>query len=98
MKKEELYDIAILSKLKIKEEEVEEMLEEMEKIIAFANKIDSAKITDEDLCELDEAENVFRKDEVEKSYDRDEILKNTKTKEDGFFYLKNAENFGGEEN
>lgn len=91
MKKEELYDIAILSKLEIREDEVEDILKDMENILAFANKIDSAKVYEGDLDKINDLENVFREDIVEKSYDQDEILKNAKTKEDGFFYLKNTE-------
>lgn len=92
MNKEELCDIAILSKLEIKEQEVDEILKEMENIISFAQKIDNAKVLDESVEDLSDLENVLREDEVIPSYPQEEILKNAKTKEDGFFYLRNTEN------
>ncbi len=91
MNKEELYNIAILSKLEIKEQEVDEILKEMENIITFAQKINDAKVLDETVENLNDLENVLREDEVVSSYPQEEILKNAKTKEDGFFYLRNTE-------
>ncbi len=91
MNKEELYDIAILSKLEIKEQDVDEILKDMENIISFAQKINDAKVLDETVEDLNDLENILREDEVIPSYPQEEILKNAKTKEDGFFYLKNTE-------
>ncbi len=93
--KQELEDLAILSKLEIKDEEVEDILKDMENIIEFANKINSAEVLDVEQDEIMRLENVFRKDEVLKSYPQEEILKNSKTHEDGFFYLNNVQNDGG---
>ena len=94
---EELQNLAILSKLEIKKEEEKELLEEMEQIISFANKISSVEVEKEQLEEFNNLQNVFRKDEVLSSYPQEEILKNTKTAEDGFFHLKNKQEVGGEE-
>lgn len=94
---EELQNLAILSKLEIKKEQEKELLEDMQQIISFANKISSVKVQEEELKEFNNLQNVFRKDEVLNSYPQEEILKNTKTAEDGFFYLKNKQEVGGEE-
>lgn len=91
LNKEELYNIAILGKLEIKEQEVDEIIKEMDNIISFAQKINDAKVLDETVEGLNDLENVLREDEVLPSYPQEEILKNAKTQEDGFFYLRNTE-------
>ncbi len=91
MNKEELYNIAILGKLEIKEQEVDEIIKDMENIISFAQKVNDAKVLDETVEDLNDLENVLREDEVTPSYPQEEILKNAKTQEDGFFYLRNTE-------
>ena len=92
---EDLKNLAILSKLKIEDYEIEKILKDMTQIIDFANKINSAEIEEDCSNNSKHLQNVFRKDEVEESYSQEEILKNAKTKEDGFFYLNNVEKIGG---
>ena len=95
MTREELENLAILSKLELKDDEVEDILKDMENIIKFANKINSAEVLDAEQGDIKGLKNVFRKDEVLKSYPQEEILKNSKTYEDGFFYLNNFQDGGG---
>ena len=96
MKKEEIFDLAILSKLEIKEDEVDDILSDMENIIKFAQKINFADVSDDEFEEVNKLKNVYREDEVLESFPQDEILKNAKTVEDGFFCLKNKNRDGKE--
>ena len=95
MNKEEFENILLLSKLELNEEESEEILKDMDEIINFVDKINSVEVEKEAENNENFLVNVLRKDEVLKSYPQEEILKNSKTVEDGFFYLKNAERTGG---
>lgn len=87
---EEILKIAKLSKLAIKENEIEELIKDMNQIIDFANTINMA-VEDEDYDEFEDTNNlvnVFHKDEVLESYDRDNILKNRDGGEKGYFFVK----------
>lgn len=95
MNKEEFENILLLSKLELNKEESEEILKDMDEIIKFVDKINSVEVEKEAENNENFLVNVLRKDEVLKSYPQEEILKNSKTVEDGFFYLKNAERNGG---
>ena len=95
MNKEEFENLLLLSKLELDKEEEKEILKDMEEIINFVDKINSVEVEKEAENNENFPVNVLRKDEVLKSYPQEEILKNSKTVEDGFFYLKNAERTGG---
>lgn len=95
MNKEEFENLLLLSKLELDKEEENEILKDMEEIINFVDKINSVEVGKEAENNENFPVNVLRKDEVLKSYSQEEILKNSKTVEDGFFYLKNAERTGG---
>ncbi len=96
MTREELEDIALLCKLNISEDEMNDILSDMEDIISFANKISAVDVKDCGFKVEDGLQNIYRKDEVVASFPQDYILKNAKTVQDGFFYLKNGESGGGE--
>lgn len=96
MTREELEDIALLCKLNIDENEIDDILSDMEDIIGFANKITAVDVKGYSSNFADGLQNVYRKDEVVESFPQDYILKNAKTVQDGFFYLKNGESGGGE--
>lgn len=83
--KQELENIALLAKLEIPEESFDSLLEDMQKIVEFANKIESADLNDEGFFGFDGLQNQFRSDEVVESFNQNEILKNCKTVEEGFF-------------
>lgn len=85
--KSELENLAILSKLDIPEEKMETLLKDMEEIIAFADTVNSATSEGVEFDNINGLENVFREDEIVESYSSDEILKNTKAKENGHFFL-----------
>ena len=87
--KEELIDLAVLSKLDIPDKDVDRLLADMEQVIGFANKINSASVSDVEFDNINDLQNVYREDVVVESYSQDDILKNAKTVEDGFFRLDN---------
>ena len=87
--KEELIDLAALSKLDISDQDFDKLFADMEKIIEFANQINSASTSDVDFESINNLQNVYREDVVVPSYSQEDILKNAKTVEDGFFRLDN---------
>lgn len=87
--KEELLDLALLSKLDISDSDVDRLLVDMEEIIKFADKINSASTSDVEFDNINDLQNVYREDEVINSFPQDDILKNCKTVENGFFRVDN---------
>ncbi len=87
--KEELIDLATLAKLDISDQDVDKLLADMEKIIEFANQINSASVSEVEFDSINNLQNVYREDVVSRSYSQEDILKNAKTVEDGFFRLDN---------
>ena len=87
--KEELINLATLAKLEISDQDVDKLLADMEKIIDFANQINSASVSDVEFDSVNNLQNVYREDVVSRSYSQEDILKNAKTVEDGFFRLDN---------
>ena len=87
--KEELINLATLAKLDIFDQDVDKLLADMEKIIDFANQINSASVSDVEFDSINNLQNVYREDVVSRSYSQEDILKNAKTVEDGFFSLDN---------
>lgn len=85
--KDQVREIAKLSKLYLHEEELETGAKEIESMIKFVNQMnDIEKIAD--IPEVsDDIANAFREDEVETSFSREEILSNVQGGKDGFFYL-----------
>ncbi len=93
--REELENIAILSKLYLPEEEIESLTEEMNRIIEFADTISAADSPDDSFDQIHPLENVLREDEVIPSYPQQEILKNANGGEDGFFFLPHKQSGEG---
>ena len=86
--KEEILDIALLSKLWVDESELEKLTEDMAGIIAFADTINAVGESTEDFDNINNLSNVFREDTVVPSYDRSLILKNVNGGENGYFPVK----------
>ncbi|HCA54959.1 MAG: Asp-tRNA(Asn)/Glu-tRNA(Gln) amidotransferase subunit GatC [Clostridia bacterium] len=87
--KEEIMKIAILSKLFVGEDEIEQLTEDMSKIISFADTINQASEEGTEFDNINNLSNVFREDEVVPSYERDRILSNAKDSDEGCFLVKN---------
>ena len=88
LSREEMLNIANLSKLYLSEEELEIASKEMDGIINFVNQINSLQTGSEEINNINGLSNAFREDEVVPSLPRKEILKNVDGGKDGFFYLK----------
>ncbi len=86
--KQEIMDIALLSKLHIDENEIDSLTEEMMNIIKFADTINEYDGEVEEFDNINNLSNVFRNDEVVESYSQSEILKNVDGGENGYFPVK----------
>ena len=73
----ELLHIADLSSLELKEEEIQDYLENFQEIIDFSNVIKNAPVEDLDITiGINESKNRFRKDEVKEFEDTAALLAN----------------------
>ena len=86
--KEEILNIALLSKLSVSEKELDALTEDMAGIIAFADTVNAAGDAAEEFDNINNLSNVFREDTVTESYDRELILKNVNGGENGYFPVK----------
>ncbi len=87
--KEEIMKIAILSKLSVGEDEIDQLTKDMGEIISFADTINQAADVESDFDNINNLSNVLREDEVVPSLEREQILKNAKDSDDGCFMVKN---------
>lgn len=86
--KEEILHIANLSNLKLKDEEIEKYILNLEDILNFANVVNNAPI--DGLTETigaNDSYNVFRKDEIKEFGDRDLLLQNAPSQDEGMFKI-----------
>ena len=86
--REDVLQMARLSKLYIKEEELDALTKEMDNIIAFAETISTAQCEQTNFDNINNLTNVLREDVVVPSYDREEILKNAESQDEGYFLVK----------
>ncbi len=86
--KEEILDIALLAKLSVEEDKLDELTKEMMNIIQFADTINAFDGEVQEFDNINSLSNVFREDEVLPSYPREEILKNVGGGENGYFPVK----------
>ena len=86
--REDVLQRARLSKLYIKEEELDALTKDMDNIIAFAETISTAQCEQTNFDNINNLTNVLREDVVVPSYDREEILKNAESQDEGYFLVK----------
>ena len=86
--REDVLQMARLSKLYIKEEELDALTKDMDNIIAFAETISAAQCEQTNFDNINNLSNVLREDAVVPSYDREEILKNAESQDEGYFLVK----------
>ena len=86
--KDEILDIALLSKLHIEDDEIDELTKEMMSIIEFADTVNDFNGEVDEFDNINNLSNVFREDEVVESYTQTEILKNVDGGENGYFPVK----------
>lgn len=86
--KEELLHIAKLADLNLKEDEVENYLENLQEILNFADVVNKAPTEGlDETIGANENSNVFRKDEVKTFEDNELLLKNAPEQERGMFKI-----------
>ncbi len=86
--REEMLNLANLSKLYLSEDEIEDAMKEMDGMIDFANQINEMNL---DFCEtpnINGLSNALRDDEIKESYPQNKILENVDGGKDGYFYIK----------
>lgn len=86
--KEELLHIANLARLKLKDEEIEDYLLNLQDILNYSDVINNAPVGNLSITiGTNEAQNVFRKDEVKEFENIDLLLKNAPSEENNMFKI-----------
>ena len=86
--KEELLHIANLASLKLKDEEIDNYLKNLEEILDFAEIVNEAPIESlEETIGINDNYNVFRKDEVKLFEDKVALLQNAPEQERGMLKI-----------
>ncbi len=84
--KEEVEKLAHLARLEFSAQEIEDMQNDMDKILGFVDKISELDLEGvEPLIYMSDERNVLRKDEVEQVISKDEALKNAPDKDTDYF-------------
>lgn len=86
--KEELMHIANLAQLTLKDDEVDNYLENLQDILNFAEVVNNAPVDDLDITiGANEAKNRFRKDEIKVFEDNEALIANAPSKEQNMFKI-----------
>lgn len=88
--REEILNLANLSKLYLDEAEIEDAREEMDGMINFANQINQFDLSDEETPTLSGYVSALRDDIVEASFAQEKILENTVDSQNGFFCVEQS--------
>ena len=83
--REDVENIALLSKLFVPEEELDSLTQSMQEIIDFADTINNAPTSGESFDNINNLSNVFREDVVTNGDDRDNMLLNAPEQKDGAY-------------
>lgn len=89
--REDVENIALLSKLFVPEEELDSLTQSMQEIIDFADAINNAPSSGESFDNINNLSNEFREDEVIPSYPSEEILKNAPEQAEQHFLVRSRE-------
>lgn len=86
--REEMLHIAKLADLKIKDEEIDTYLANLQNILNFADTVNNASVEGlQETIGANDNYNVFRKDEIKLFGDRDSLLQNAPSQERGMFKI-----------
>lgn len=88
--REEILNLANLSKLYLDESEIEAAREEMDGMINFANQINQFDLSGEEAQISTGYGSALRDDEVEASFAQEKILENTINSQNGFFCVEQS--------
>lgn len=86
--RDEMLNLANLSKLYLNEDEIEDAMKEMDGMIDFANQINEMSLDSDETPNINGLSNSLRDDEVIESYPQGKILENVDGGKDGYFYIK----------
>jgi len=90
--REEVLHIAKIAKLYVKDEEMDQLIQDMSKIIDYADAIKAvSRDSDVDFDNINNIANAFNEDLVLPSYRRDEILMNREGGENGYFLVRKSQ-------
>ena len=87
--KQDVENIAILSKLFVAEEELDDLTKQMQEIVEFADAINNAPDSGEEFDNINNLSNVFREDVVVESLPSEEILKKAPEQAEDHFLVRN---------
>ena len=87
--REDIENIAILSKLFVAEDELDDLTKQMQEIVEFADAINNAPDSGEEFDNINNLSNVFREDEDVESRPSEEILKNAPEQAEDHFLVRN---------
>ncbi len=86
--REDVENIAILSKLFVPEEEMDSLTESMQEIISFADTINNADTEGVEFDNINNLSNVLREDIVKESLPQEEILSNAPEQAEDHFLVR----------
>ena len=86
--REDIENIALLSKLFVDEKDLDSLTEEMQKIVSFADTINNVSVATGEFDNINNLSNAFRADEVRPSYPCTEILKNAPEQAEDYFLVR----------
>lgn len=86
--RDEMLNLANLSKLYLSEDEIEDAMKEMDGMIDFANQINEMSLDSYETPNINGLSNALRDDKVMDSYTQNKILENVGGGKDGYFYIK----------
>ena len=86
--REDIENIAVLSKLFVAEEELDSLTKQMQEIVEFADAINNAPDSGEEFDNINNLSNVFREDVVVESLPSEEILKNAPEQDENHFLVR----------
>lgn len=87
--KEDIENIALLSKLFVAEDELDSLTADMQKMVDFADAVNNADVEGVSFDNINNLSNAFREDEVVESLPTEEILKNAPLQAKDHFLVKN---------
>lgn len=84
--REEIKNIALLSRLEVPEERMVQMEKALNDVLQYVEELEELDLTDvEPMAHAVQVQNVFRKDEVKPSLDRKLALQNAPEEDNGYF-------------
>lgn len=86
--REDVENIALLSKLFVPEEEMDSLTQSMQEIVNFADTINNADTEGVEFDNINNLSNVFRQDNVKESLPVEEILSNAPEQAENHFLVR----------